>query len=211
MKNYLHFAATAFAIACLPLAATAEPRSFGNKVTIGVVGNVKLTNAQRRAFKSYSSNKSYFGAFYIVPGTDDVFWTRRFHGLNTAKASAKRGCEVAHKSKSCQLYAVVFPVGIDPNGGDVSGMSQAASKDFQRRYPKQQKKGKYGAFALDGASGWGYAYGWDNAKEANAAALEFCMANSTRELAKLPIDGRKWVRSRGLHKCKLVSTHKPAE
>ena len=54
-------------------AAQAEPQRFGNAVQIGTVPDIKLSRAQRDSFRAYRNNKSYFGAFFIVPGTDKGF------------------------------------------------------------------------------------------------------------------------------------------
>ncbi len=201
--------AYALCAAMLALPAQAQPKIFGNAVTMGTVAGPKLTAEQRRTFKWFRSNKSYFGAFYIAPNTEHLFWTRNFHSLKTAKEAAKFGCEVVSKGVPCQLHAVVYPKGVDPNAPDLAGLGQPSAKDFQRKYPKRQKDGKYGAFAINGAVGYGYSFGWDSKEEANEAALAYCESYVSRHLAPLGIEGRNWVKSRGLQKCRVVDTHTP--
>ena len=202
-------AALALTLLSAPLAA--EPTLFGNKVTMGTVADMPLTAAQKRTLAWYRSNKSYFGAFYVVPDTDHFFWTRNFHSLDTAKAAAKKGCEIVSEGKACALYAVVYPQGTNPNARGVSGLSQPAAKDFQRRYPKQQKDGTYGAFAVNRSYSWGVSFGWKTKQEAEAAALSYCKAGSAIELAPLPIEGRKWVKAQGLEACRVVDVRAPSK
>ena len=171
--------------------------------------NIQLSRIQRNSFKAYRSNKAYFGAFYVVPGTDHGFWTRNFHDFDLAKSAAKKGCEIISKGGDCQLYALLYPKGIDPNARGVKGMSRGASKDLGGRYLRSQKKGKYGAFALNKAYGYGVSFGWDSKEEAQEAALEFCKVSSSKALAPLGIEARKWARQRGLEKCTTISVHTP--
>ena len=186
-----------------------QPKVFGNAVTIGTVAGPKLTAEQRRAFKWYRSNKSYFGAFYIAPDTEHLFWTRNFHSLKVAKNAAKYGCELASEGVPCVLHAVVYPKGANPNDPGLVGLGQPSSKDFERKYPKRQKDGKYGAFAINGAVGYGFSFGWDSKREADQAALSYCDAFVARSVAPLGIEGRDWVKSNGLDKCRIVHTHTP--
>ena len=104
--------------------AQAEPTLFGNAVQMATVEGIRLGRVQNQTFQHYKSKKSYFGAFYVVPGTDHVFWTRNFHSLDLAKAAAKKGCEVTSETKDCKLYAVLFPKGTDPNAKGLEGFSQ---------------------------------------------------------------------------------------
>lgn len=204
---------TAILAAALALAgmtpAHAEPTLFGNAVRIATVPDIKLSRIQRDSFKSYRSQRAYFGAFYVVEGTDHGFWTRNFHDYDVAKAAAKKGCEIISEGGDCKLYALLYPAGIDPNAQGVKGMASAAEKALNTRYPRMQKKGKYGAFALNKAYGFGISAGWNSAAEARAAALEFCTADSAFALAPLGIEARKWARARGLEECTIVDTHTP--
>ncbi len=189
--------------------AISEVKTFGNAVNMAKVPGVELTTGQRKALKNYSRKKAYFGAFYVVPGTDNFFWTRNFHNLDTAKAAAKKGCEIVSEGKACKLYALLYPKGTDPNATQLGGLSQRTAKDFNTRYPKRQKNGKFGAFAINGANGYGVSFGWPNAAEANEAAKAYCNAQSARDLASLGIEGRKWAQSKGLDKCRVIDTHSP--
>lgn len=168
-----------------------------------------MTTGQRKALKNYSRKKAYFGAFFVVPGTGNFFWTRNFHNLGTAKAAAKKGCEIVSEGKACKLYALLYPKGTDPNATQLGGLSQRAAKAFNTRYAKRQKNGKFGAYAINGAYGFGASFGWPNAAEANEAAKAFCNAQSAWDLAPLGIEGRKWVQSKGLDKCRVIDTHSP--
>ncbi|MDF3414143.1 hypothetical protein HKX54_06725 [Sulfitobacter sp. M57] len=201
------------AVICTTLMAVpaqAEPKLFGNAVTMGKVPGVKLSAKQRRALKWYASKKAYFGAFYVVEGTDDLFWTRNFHSMKTAQEAAKTGCEIVSKSKSCVLHAVLYPKGMDPNGNGLEGLGQRAGKVFERKYPKRQKDGKFGAFAINGAYGFGLSFGWDTKKEATEAALAYCKLDSSHGMAPIGIQARKWVEAKKLDKCHVVDTHTPA-
>jgi len=189
--------------------AAAEVKTFGNAVNIAKVPGVTLGTAQRKALKHYSRKKAYFGAFFVVPDTDHYFWTRNFHSLDTARAAAKQGCEIVSEGKACTLYALLYPKGTDPNTARLEGLSQRTAKEFLNRYPKRQKNGKFGAFAINGANGYGVSYGWPNAAEANEAAAAYCNAQSARDLASLGIAGRKWAQSKGLDKCRVIDTHSP--
>ncbi|GLQ27072.1 hypothetical protein [Sulfitobacter pacificus] len=194
----------------LSLPAQAEPKLFGNAVTMGKVPGIKLSAKQRRTLKWYASNKAYFGAFYVVEGTDHVFWTRNFHSMKIAREAAKTGCEIVSKSKSCVLHAVLYPKGMDPNGKGLDGLGQRTAKDFERKYPKRQKDGKFGAFAINGAYGYGASHGWDSAEEAREAALAYCKLDSSHGMAPIGIAGRKWVESKQIDKCRVVDTHIPS-
>ncbi len=187
----------------------AETRQFGNAVSMATLPGIKLSRIQRSSLKQYRSKKSYFGAFYVVQGTDLGFWTRNFHDFDIAKSAAKKGCEIVSKGGKCELYALVYPKGLDPNAKGARGTSQIAAKTLNRRYPKEQKTGKYGAFALNKAFGFGYSFGWDTEAEAKAAALEYCKVDSSKALAPLGIEARKWARQRGLEKCQIIDTHTP--
>ena len=88
-------------------------------------------------------------------------------------------------------------------------MSQRAAKYFERRYPREQKPGKYGAFALNKAYGYGVSFGGQSAEEAREAALAYCDIASAHALAPLGIEGRNWAKSRGLDKCTVVDVHTP--
>lgn len=189
--------------------ALAEPTLFGNAVRMATVDGIRLGRVQTQSFRQYKSKKSYFGAFYVEPGTDHVFWTRNFHSLDLAKAAAKKGCDVVSEGGNCKLYAILFPRGVDPNAKGLAGFSQVAGKNFKNRYPREQKTGKYGAFALNGAHGYGVSYGWKSANEASAAALAYCDVASTKALAPLGIEVRKWAKRRNLDKCKVIDVHAP--
>lgn len=187
----------------------AETRQFGNAVSMATVPDIKLSRKQRDSFKAYRSKKSYFGAFYVVQGTDHGFWTRNFHNFDLAKAAAKKGCEIVSKGGKCELYALLYPKGIDPNAQGLHGLSQTAAKALNGRYPREQKAGKYGAFALNKAYGFGVSFGWNSEAEAKEAALEFCKVASSQALAPLGIEARKWARGRGLEKCRIIDVHSP--
>jgi hypothetical protein len=201
---------TLFCAALLAAPAQAEPKMFGNAVTMGKVPGVKLGAKQRRAFKWYASQKAYFGAFYVVEGTDHLFWTRNFHSMKVAQEAAKTGCEIVSKTKSCKLHAVLYPKGMDPNGTGLDGLGQRTAKDFQRRYPKIQKDGKFGAFAINGAYGYGASFGWDSAEEAREAALAYCKLDSSHGMAPIGIAGRTWVKAKQIEKCRVIDTHTPS-
>ena len=89
--------------------AISEVKTFGNAVNMAKVPGVELTSGQRKALKNYSRKKAYFGAFFVVPGTDNFFWTRNFHNLDTAKAAAKKGCEIISEGKSLQAICAALP------------------------------------------------------------------------------------------------------
>lgn len=132
-----------------------------------------------------------------------------FHIFNTAKAGARKYCETASGGKRCTLYAVTYPQGMDPNATGLAGFSQSAAKDFKSRYKREQQMGKYGAYALNGAYGYGISFGWTSAAEARKAAISYCNADSAQALAPLGIEGRKWAIKRGLEKCRVVHAHTP--
>lgn len=206
MKHILCAALLTFA--SLP-PAHAEPRDFGHAVKLAKVPGIELSRKQRESFRAYRSKRAYFGAFYVVPGTDDGFWTRNFHDFDVAKAAAKKGCEIVSKGGDCQLYALLYPAGIDPNAQGVKGMSHHAAKDLRTRYKREQKKGKYGAFALNKAFGFGVSFGWNTAQEAREAAIAYCKVASSKALAPLGIEARKWSNARGLERCTVINTHTP--
>ncbi|MEQ6203565.1 hypothetical protein ABMC88_10980 [Sulfitobacter sp. HNIBRBA2951] len=56
---------------------------------------------------------------------------------------------------------------------------------MRTRYERQQKKGKYGAFALIKAFGFGVSIGWNTANEAREAAIAYCKVASSEALAPL--------------------------
>ena len=190
-------------------AAQAGPRDFGNAVRFATVPGIQLSTKQRESYRHYRSKRAYFGAFYVVPGTDHGFWTRNFHNFDTAKAAAKKGCEIVSKGGNCQLYALLYPDGVDPNAKGVKGLSHRAAKDLKGRYKRAQKKGKYGAFALNKAFGYGVSFGASSAAEAHATALAYCKVASTQALAPLGIEARKWSKARGLDRCDVIDIHKP--
>ena len=201
---------TAAALVALTMSPVhAQTKLFGNTVRIATVPGIKLSRVQRDSYRNYRSKKAYFGAYYVVEGTDHGFWTREFHNFDLAKAAAKKGCELISKGGDCKLYALVYPDGIDPNAQGVEGFSLPAAKDFKTRYKRSQKKGKYGAFALNKAYGYGVSFGWNSSKEARAAAMEYCKVSSSKALAPLGIEARKWARARGMEKCTVVDTHSP--
>lgn len=200
-------AAAFFAVTMSP--AHAQTTHFGNAVRIATVPDIELSRVQRESFRQYRSKKAYFGAFYVVEGTDHGFWTREFHSFDLAKAAAKKGCEIISKGGNCKLYALLYPDGVDPHKKGIEGFGRQASKSFKTRYKREQKKGKYGAFALNKAYGYGVSFGWNSAKEARAAAIEYCKISSTNALAPLGIEARKWARARGMEKCTVVDTHSP--
>jgi hypothetical protein len=206
-KTQLPFLALCAVLLGGPVAS--EVKIFGNAVALAKVPGIELSRKQQRHFNEFKAKKSYFGAFYAAPGTDYSFWTRNFHSLNSAKMGAKKGCELGAKVAKCSLVAVLFPKGMDPNGNGLAGLGQRAGKEFASTYVKKQKKGKFGAFAINGASDHGFSYGWVSAAEANAAAIEFCNVGSAQALARLGIEGRKWARSNGLDKCRVIDTHSP--
>lgn len=189
--------------------ASAQTKDFGNAVRLAKVPGIELSRVQRESFRSYRSKKAHFGAFYVVPGTDDGFWTRNFHDFDIAKAAAKKGCEIISKGGDCQLYALLYPAGVDPNAQGVKGLGLQASKDLKSRYKREQKKGKYGAFALNRAFGYDVSMGWNSTAEAREAALAFCKSSSSQALAPLGIEARKWSIARGLDKCSVIDTHTP--
>ncbi|WP_299023899.1 hypothetical protein [uncultured Sulfitobacter sp.] len=188
----------------------AETKLFGNSVRLSTVEGIELSRAQRDVFKKYRAQRTYFGAFYVRPGTDFSGNTLNFHSFDNAKAGAKAMCEMASRGKPCTLYALTYPKGVNPNAKGVKGLSQPAHKDFMNRYKRDQKPGKYGAFAIDGTHTYGISFGWNTKSEARAAALEFCKADSARALAPMGSQWRKWVRGRGLQKCRLVDVHSPS-
>lgn len=190
--------------------AHADPQTFDNAVRVATVPGLTLSSEQRKAYKSYRSKRTYFGAFYIAEGTDHAFWTRDFHDFDVAKAAAKKGCEIVAEGAPCKLYALLYPAGIDPNARGVKGMGHSASKDIKGRFVREQKKGKFGAFALNKAYGWGISFGAPSAAEAKAAALEYCKIASIKALAPLGIEVRKWAKSRGLDKCTVIEVHTPS-
>lgn len=202
-------ASAATALALLTTApAQAEPTLFIGKARLGTVQGMELTPAQRSVFRNFRAAKSYFGAFYIRPGTDFSGNTLNFHSLDAARSAARQICETT-AGAPCTLYAVTYPAGTDPNTPGLSGLSQPAQEDFRGPYQTQQIDGKFGAFAINGANGYGYAFGWENAAEARASAIEFCNADSSQTLAHVTIEGRKWARERDLHICRVVDVHTP--
>lgn len=190
-------------------AAQAQTKDFGNAVRLAKVPGIELSRKQRESFRSYRSKKAYFGAFYVVQGTDHGFWTRNFHDFDIAKAAAKKGCEIISEGGKCELYALLYPEGVDPNARGVKGMSHQASKDLKGRFKREQKKGKYGAFAVNKAYGFGVSFGWKSAAEAREAALAYCKIASSKALAPLGIEARKWADKRGLERCNVIALHKP--
>jgi hypothetical protein len=187
----------------------ADTQLFGSTARLGKASTIQLTPQQNKIYKRFRAQKAYFGAFYVREGTSFSGDTLNFHNFDTAKAAAKQRCELAANGKACTLYAVVYPQGVDPNAKSLKGFSQPAAKSFQTKYQRKQIVGKYGAFALNGAHGFGITYGWNSIDEAREAAIAFCDADSASAMAPLGIEGRKWVRARGLHKCRIVDTHTP--
>lgn len=207
MKTITLAAALFIALGISPV--QAQTKHFGNTVRIATVPGIELSRIQRESYRSYRSKKAYFGAFYVVEGTDHGFWTRQFHNFDVAKAAAKKGCEIISKGGNCKLYALTYPDGVNPNAQGVKGFSHQSGKTFTTRYKRDQKKGKYGAFAVSKANGYGHSFGWKSAKEARAAAIEYCKLSSNKTLAPLGIEARKWARARGMEKCTVVDTHTP--
>lgn len=78
--------------ALVPTVTAAQPCDFGNAVRVATVPDIKLSRVQRESFRTCRSDRAYFGAFYVVEGTDHGFWTREFHDFDIAKAAAKKGC-----------------------------------------------------------------------------------------------------------------------
>lgn len=189
--------------------AHAEIRIFPEAARVGTVAGLELSPEQRRYYRQYRKNASYFGAFYIAPGTDFFGDTVNYHSFDTAKAAAQKICELASGGKDCTLYAVTYPAGVDPNAKDLRGLSQPAAKDFTGIYQRSQEPGRYGAFAVNGAFGYGQSFGWSSEAEAKASALNFCTADSYEALAFLPKAGRDWARQRNLAACTIVSVHSP--
>ncbi len=189
--------------------AQAEPRDFGNSVQIATVDGIKLSRVQRETFRSYRSKRAYFGAYYVVPGIDHGFWTRNFHNFDTAKAAAKKECEIVSNGGDCVLYALLYPKGIDPNAKGLRGLRHQAAKFLRGRYKREQQKGKYGAFALNKAYGFGYSFGATSSEEVRERAIAYCKVASTKALATLGIEARKWAKARGLDRCDIIDTHTP--
>ncbi|MDG1067426.1 MAG: hypothetical protein P8P40_03470 [Sulfitobacter sp.] len=189
--------------------AHAETKMFPNSARLATVSGIQLTTTQRKSYQQFRAQRVYFGAFYVREGTDFTGDTINFHSFDTAKAAARKYCEAASGGKSCTLYAVTYPQGVDPNAKGLAGFSQPAAKDFKGRYKREQIKGKYGAFSLNGAHGYVISFGWKSAAEAREAALSYCKADSAQALAPLGIEGRKWALARGLEKCRVVDTHTP--
>lgn len=101
-------AAAAF-VAVTMSPAHAQTTHFGNAVRIATVPGIELSRVQRESFRQYRSKKAYFGAFYVVEGTDHGFWTREFHSFDLAKATAKKGCEIISKGGELQAICIALP------------------------------------------------------------------------------------------------------
>lgn len=191
-------------------AATADPVLFGDGHRIGIVQGVPVSSDQRSSFRDFKRETGYFGAFFVDRSSDFSFWVQNFHDLGTAKAAGLKGCQVVSGSKDCALYAVVLPKGMDFATKTARGFSQEAYDAYMVDFKSKQVEGRFGAIAVSGAAEVGISWNWPNEAEARATAIEYCKKEVAGELAALNIEGRAWIRKRGLDRCRLVEVTGPS-
>ncbi|MCX7566349.1 hypothetical protein OS189_08335 [Sulfitobacter sp. F26169L] len=121
-------------------------------------------------------------------GSDDYGYRLNFHNMDTVKSAANRFCKYAAGGKACTLYAVTYSKGLNPKAKSIKGFSRPATNDLQDRYKRRQKPGKYGAFAINRAHGYGMSFDWKAAKEAREVALAYCKADTANALAPRGIE-----------------------
>lgn len=187
-------------------ASAADPVLFGDGHRVGVVQGVEVSSDQRSSFRDFKRETGYFGAFYIDRSSDYSFWVQNFHNLGTAKDVGLKGCQIVSGGGNCALYAVVVPKGMDLATPTAQGLSQEAYSEYTGAYRTRQTEGRYGAIAVSGAAEVGVSWNWQNEAEARATAIAYCEKEVAAELAELNIEGRAWVKRRGLDTCRVVES-----
>lgn len=191
-------------ISATPLAA--GPTDFGPGTQIGRVdGLPPLPASTRRAYRTFIRGGSYFGAFAVNYETEKVFWIRNFHDAGHVRAAALEGCrQLSEGADGCVIYAVAMPESLPVGQSTASGLSRAASDAMKTVYLENRKPGTFAAFAISGASHYGYANAYEKAADARDTALAYCTKGVARDMADFGIEARKFVRPRGWDKCEVV-------
>lgn len=142
---------------------------------------------------------------------DEYVFFRGFHSLEAARAFALGGCErvAPDHAGQCVLYASVLPRELPAATVQASGLGQRAYVAFTGKYRREQRPGRYGAFAISGMADYGYCWDQPNAPEAIGVALAECEAAAMKAIAGFSNEARASIAQHGYDKCRIVHITRP--
>ncbi|MDE3027930.1 MAG: hypothetical protein KGH84_05995 [Paracoccaceae bacterium] len=149
----------------------------------------------------------YFGASYVNFAGDHIGFVRGYNSLPNAMKAAKALCvDVSVGGPgTCVLYSLMVPSNFDGNIAGSIGLGQRVALQYQVFLGKMRAD-RYGAFAISGMAGWGYATNRATAQDATAAAMAECESGTNRGLGGYSKASYiASLKSLGLAKCHVVT------
>ncbi len=190
---------------CAANAIAAGPTDFGPGTQVGrVSGLPELPHSLRKSYAEFRRGMSYFGAYAVHFEEEVFFWVRDFHSAGRARAAALEGCKQLSEQQGCVIYAVSIPETLPIDQSQADGLGRLASDAFKTVYQENRQPGSYAAFAISGASHYGYANADASAADARDTALAYCQRGVAGDLASIGPRGREFVRNRKWEACRVV-------
>lgn len=204
------------ALFCLSEAKAQSPdvQTFGTGNKVVLHSRMELSQSQKNAYLQFRRKAGYFGAIAFHKAGGSHFWIGDMHDLAVARQFAMGGCEQiatqhGEDPKLCVLYASKMPKDMDPHTNKASGLGEAGLKAFNGPYTKNQKPGRYGAFAISGMGETGFSWDYPGRAEAVDAAMSRCEAQANLTISGWAKDVRNRITRLRLNKCKLVHVTEP--
>lgn len=199
--------ATILALFLMTNLAHAQPHLYGEDAEFRLHSTEKLSKVQRDIYRKFKTGKSYFGAFFIEPGTNAYFFIKGAHDYQAALRAAEYGCAFFTEGQGpkCVLYASIAPKGMTGFVSEKNALGLPAWSIFVNEYLQGIKaKSGHAAYAISGLNHYGYGYGFATARDARAAALDNCNGVVLQSRFALPEEARKWAKRNGLDTCRIV-------
>ena len=142
--------------------------------SVHTFNDIKLKGSLLKEFREFQKRAKFFSVFVVNVEEGQSGQARGYHRLDFAREDAMAICRYDSKNPSgCAELARIVPR--DYIREELKNTtSQNAQSEFRGKYSRSQRKGTYGAFAINGLSEFGYSWLFLTKQEAVTSALLEC-------------------------------------
>lgn len=173
------------------------------------LNDIKLKGSLLKEFREFRKRAKFFSAFVVNVAEGQSGQARGYHRLNFAREDAMAICRYNSKNPSrCTEIAWIVPR--DYTREELkNSMSQNAQSVFRGKYSQGQRKGTYGAFAINNLFHSGYSWRFPTKQEAVTFALLECEGGGVKAKAGAPRSARESLNWDKRLACRVVHITTP--